>query len=734
MNTNYVSLKKLVRQLATTTLALTGFTHQLLAQDSTSLTVPSSTINLDEVIISVSRIEQQPDEVGRSISVISTDDIKNSTATNVSELLSQQEGIYIVGAGQTPGSQQSLFLRGANSEHTVILIDGVRITDPSSVDNSINLAELSLATIDRIEIVRGSHSTLYGSSAIGGVVNIITKSKAKTGFSGGIESTIGTFGESSLDLSESINLNYAHKSGLYIRGEVFNTNVKGIDATSDTVTDPDVFKNRDQDNFDKLDLIGKVGYKNEKWDVFTSYKITDQLLDIDDGAYTDDDNYTVDFKRNLLSYKAAYKIKPSLEITFLGGLTEMERAAIDDSSIVDNEGTFDHTYSSSFYKGSTSNNELQASYKLRNSSFVIGGGNYRETMTSQSYYTNVAWDYTSESDLDSLEIEATTNSVFFIADLNGELISSKLNKLDLGLGYRFNNHSSFGTSNTFEVNPSYSFNESAIIYGAWSTGFNAPALYRIYSPNENTISNVTRGNKELQAETSTSFEIGFKQKVNKRTSITLAVFQTKVDNLIEYVYLWDKAIGIDTLGNDWTRSDHLGDTYLNIGEQTNRGFELGFKTELTNKFHVNGNVSIVNGKLNYAPSQSSYTDNYHVQLFATGDFLSKEIESYGLVRRSNTANLRLLYKANKKLSFASNIRYAGVRNDIYYNSELGPWGALGQQKVGDYTLVDFTINYKVLENLQATFTVNNAFNVDYQEIYGYATKGRGIYFKVNYTL
>ena len=133
---------------------------QLFSQDS----IPSQDLN--EVIISASRTEQNPIDVGRSISVISQDEIQKSVYSNVSELLSEKEGIYIIGIGQTPGSLQSIYLRGTGINQTVILIDGIRITDPSSVDNAVNLAELSLANIERIEIVRGTQSTLYGSSAI----------------------------------------------------------------------------------------------------------------------------------------------------------------------------------------------------------------------------------------------------------------------------------------------------------------------------------------------------------------------------------------------------------------------------------------------------------------------------------------------------------------------------------------------------------------------------------------
>ena len=114
---------------------------------------------LKEVVITATRSEKNPLDVGRSISLISGDKLKSIGVDNVSEALSQSEGIYIVGTNQTPGQMQSIFCRGANSNQTSILIDGIKISDPSSTDNGINLSELSLINIDRIEIVRGSHST-----------------------------------------------------------------------------------------------------------------------------------------------------------------------------------------------------------------------------------------------------------------------------------------------------------------------------------------------------------------------------------------------------------------------------------------------------------------------------------------------------------------------------------------------------------------------------------------------
>lgn len=112
--------------------ATTGFGQQ---QDTTKV------VSLDEVIVTATRSEKNINDIGRSITVITSNDIKNSGAGTVSELLNREEGFYIVGAQQNPGSLNSIFTRGANGNQTVILVDGIRITDPSSTDNSRDLIQ-----------------------------------------------------------------------------------------------------------------------------------------------------------------------------------------------------------------------------------------------------------------------------------------------------------------------------------------------------------------------------------------------------------------------------------------------------------------------------------------------------------------------------------------------------------------------------------------------------------------
>jgi vitamin B12 transporter len=693
--------------------------------------------NLDEVSITATRSTKPVDETGRSVTVITSEEIKRSGANTLADILSQQEGIYLVGTGQNFGNTQSIFMRGSSSNHTALLIDGVRVLDPSSVNNAPDLSELSLVDIEKIEIVRGSHSTLYGSSAIGGVVNIITKKGMKQGLNIDASATAGTFGDETSIISENVSLNYTAKYGVYVGAEVYNTSVNGLDATVDTVFTPGVFKNRDRDDFEKIDMVGKAGYKGKKLVLYVSARTTDQQTEIDKRAYIDDENYTLDFNRTLLTYGAGYDAD-RFTIRYTGGYSDMKRIAVDDSSVIDNAGNTDKSYYDATYKGSHATNELQCNIRtVKGIEAVVGGGHYMEAMTLKTrYYSNLFGPpaYESISDLDTLDLEASILNFFAHADISGRIAGEKYQAFSFGLGARYNKHSVFGNYITYEVNPSVKVGESGLVYASYSTGFNAPTLYQLYSPEKYYASNITRGNKNLDPETSVSYEFGVKQKIGKDAAFTFSIFQTVTENMIEYVYLWDKNVGIDTLGNDWMRDDYRGDTYINAGTQTSKGMEVGISTRIAEKLWFSGNFSIIRGRLEYEPGNidTSATKGNHVQLYNSGAFMNKSIEIDDLVRRPRTANISLTWKPWQKITLRGDLRHVGSREDIYYESNLGPFGALATTPVSSYTLFDVLGEFRFNDNTSAMVRVENVFDVTYSEIKGYTTRGRSAYVSVRY--
>ncbi len=689
------------------------------------------TYYLPEIVVTATRSERDPLQVGRSISVIPGNRLNGSLFQSVGDVLSRYEGIFVVGAGQNPGAVQSIFTRGGNSNHTTILIDDVRITDPSGVNNAADISELSFANLEQIEIVRGSHGTLYGSSAIGGVINIVTRKKLDPGFHGDVEVRTGTFGKGTSTFAQNLFLNYTAPSGLYVNASLNNLATRGLDATEDTVSSPGIFKKRDRDGFDKRDLAGKMGFQNEVWDVYASFNATDHRIDIDKGAYRDDDNYVVDFQRNLLTYGASHRVNERLRVKYIGGYSAMERYAVDDSSIVDALGRTDQTFADATYRGSILNNELLVNMELEGAQLTMGAGLYRETMASKSYFYSRSsfGEFESSTDLDSLNLHASMGSLFAHVDLDGKVFAKGVGRFSLGLGARLNNHSSYGLNGTMEASPAYRISDHSLVYASYSTGFNAPSLYQLFVPNADFTSGITRGNKNLQPETSSSYEVGLKYRMNDEVNFTLSYFSTDVKNVIEYVYLWDKNVGIDTLGNDWMRNDFRGDTYLNLGNLLTSGFEATLHIRLSEELLLTGAVSLVSGKLRYDPADLdvSQTAGHHVQVYNNGAFISKAVESLGLTRRPDTFHASLLYTPLQEFSARLDLKHAGSRMDVYYNSDLGPYGALGTVGVEEYTLLDIVARYKLTPQLSVNMRVENLLDTKYLEINGFTTRGRGVF-------
>lgn len=684
------------------------------AQDSLKSTV------LSEVVVSATRTEKSIIEVPRSVSVINRSQLEKSIYNSVGELLSKQQGLYIVGATQTPGTNQSLFMRGANSNQVVVLIDGMRITDPSTPNSGIDLAELSLTNVEQIEIIRGSHSTVYGGSAIGGVVNIITRKNQKPGFHGSTSLQAGFINEKAPVVSNGLDLSYTLKNGLYFNGSLTGQYTNGVNATIDTIRTPGVFKTTDKDGFTKTDAYLKAGYNHGNWTGNVSFKKTNQHADIDKGIFADDDNNYVDFERGLLSYQLGYALNKSWQAVFQGSRSTSERVNEDDSSRVD-ANAYNGSYFYGKYTGELLTNEIQFNYTYEAINGVIGVGLYNENMHFNTYYfSNAFGPFELITNYDSINTTAKTRYAF------GQ-INWTYNKAGLSAGMRFSNHLLFGNSFTFEINPSYRF-EDFILYGSVSSGYNAPSLYQLFDPTQDFGSYTNKGNKNLRAEESVSFEIGVKKEFVSGSYFTASAFQTQVKNSIEYVYLWNKNTNIPDL--DYT--DYRGDTYLNITRQQTKGLELSGHVNLTDQLYVNANLSWMTGELTFTPESIdvAQTGGNHVQLFNYGTFVTKETTSNKLVRRPKvTSSAELGYSPIKNLAISVLYRYSGSRPDSQYDFALGPYGALGQSNVSSYHLVDFNVYCQLSKVISVGARIENLFDREYQEIIGFQTRGRSAYLK-----
>ena len=129
---------------------------------------------MDDLVVTATRLATPRGELASSVTVITAEEIQRRQYRSVPHALRSVPGLHVVQTGG-PGQQTSVFMRGANSNHTLVLIDGVEASDPSSPAGAVDFSNLWLDNVERIEIVRGPQSTLYGSDAMGGIINIITK-------------------------------------------------------------------------------------------------------------------------------------------------------------------------------------------------------------------------------------------------------------------------------------------------------------------------------------------------------------------------------------------------------------------------------------------------------------------------------------------------------------------------------------------------------------------------------
>lgn len=700
-------------------------------------------VSLSEVNVIASRIQKNNLETPASITVITAAQILERGYTSLADVLSDAGSIYLTGNGQVPGANESIFMRGANSNQTVILVDGVRMSDASTVNNTLDLSELPLADIDRIEIIRGAHSTLYGAGAIGGVISITTKQgKAQRGLHGTVDATGGTFGSKTSYGQGQASVRYMTGKGIFASAAVEKVLSTGMDATLDTVTDPAVYKNRDDDGWDRLYWHAGAGFKNQRLNLALNYQSTKMNTDLDKGAYTDDDNYLLTFRRNLFSANVSYKFSPVLSTQLSGGYTDTERNSDNDSSVTDAAGDYDHTVVQATYGGKFTTADWQLNAHFPKADFLAGVSYRKEEMEQHDYYLSKAFGTVFElkNDLDTIS-PAETFGVFLHADLNGSLIFRKCDKFNLAAGIRYNHHSQSGDFITGEINPSYKLSNDALVYFSWSAGFNTPSLYQYYAPDiyfpyDGTESiHLTRGNKDLKPETSSSFEFGIRQQVTEKILYQVSFFHSITKDLIEYVYLWNKSVAVDTLGNDFMRDDFRGDRYLNIGKQRTTGIEFSIQSTLHEKLKMVVNGSLLSGNIEYSPSLSinEQTDSQHVQLYSNGAYLEATTKVSGLVRRPNTASLSLIYSPVKSFSVIPAIRYVGSRNDIYYNSSLGPYGALSTNVIEDYTLLSLSLRWNISELFSVMLRGENITDQEYQEIYGFSTRGRSFYFSARFS-
>ncbi len=531
--------KTMSKKIITLSVCLIATTSLVFGQQKDSLQKKSNASQLEDVIVTANKIEQKQNGTSKVITVITAAQIQQNAGRTIAQVLNEQAGLSLPGTLSNSGTVPSIYMRGAASGRTLILLDGAPVGDPSMISNEFDLNLVPLNQVERIEILKGAQSTLYGSDAIGGVINIITKSKGRPFVTGAL--SYGSYGtkQGNLQFNSSINkLNYT------IGFE--NQNADGFSSAKDITNKA----NFDKDGYQNNSFFVKAKYQIDTlWNLQLSSRKTAYNAAIDYGGFMDDkDN---EFKNAttmsglVLKYK---KAKTSFQLQYQ--YTTQDRIYLNDSA--------DRTYliyENNQYAGKTHFADAFLSTPIQKNVQWIMGTDFRYGSYNQSYEAlGQGWAYAFSTN-DTFQFQ---NALY-----TSVLINDNAKKWLLELGARYNNHNRFGNNQTFTFNPSYALTDQVRLIASVSTGFKAPSLYQLGN------------NDQLKAETSINTELGLS--FRKGDVFARAVYYNRtIKNGIDY--------------------NNINFQYFNFIQQKVNGIEIEIQHPLNEQHHFSLNYTLMNGQ------------------------------------------------------------------------------------------------------------------------------------------
>ncbi|WP_426587715.1 TonB-dependent receptor plug domain-containing protein [Mucilaginibacter sp. R-33] len=521
-----------------------------------------TTRTLNTVVVTASRSPKKLSDIGRVVTIISADEINKSQGKSLPQLLNTVAGITFSGANNAPGISTSVFLRGASSGNTLILVDGFPVNNASGIDGSYDLNAFSLDLIDHIEILKGSGSTLYGSDAVAGVINIITKKAKQQGLTGGLQLTGGSYNT----FKESASLiGRVKNTGIAVN--LSNTDSKGFAAATDTTGKGGFKKDGFHQRSASVNLSQNV---SSKFILNGNLQVSHNTGDLPYGAFINDNDYT--YKNTFLFGGVGAKLilpKGNLNVNLSQNTVQNDFTNLPS----DNGGTHQVTKNT----GRITNVEAVFNYELNKYFDITSGAAFKYSNTSQySLYESTSYpgvpSIIKAGDAANNIFSAYT-SLFFKYDI-----------FHMELGGRYNNHSKYGDKFTYTINPSLFLADQFKIFGTIASAFKSPSLYQLFSQ---------YGNSKLNPEITTSYEAGFDWEIVKNTlSFNTQFFKRNTKDVIYFKNL---------SGPPYSQ-------YANGQQQKDKGFETELKYH-DNKIHASAYYAYVTGKL--TDEAGTQTGNLH---------------------------------------------------------------------------------------------------------------------------
>jgi vitamin B12 transporter len=582
----------------------------------------NTTSTLDDVIVTANKIEQKQNTTGKLVTVITATQLNAHAGQSVAQVLSEQAGLNLPGALSNAGTVPSIYMRGASSGRTLILVDGAPVGDPSMISNEFDLNLVPLAQIERIEILKGAQSTLYGSDAIGGVINIITKKKAGSFLTAG--ASAGSYGSK----TNQISFNGALSKINYTAG-FENQRADGFSSANDK-NNTGTF---DKDGYKNNSWFTKLNYNiNNQWSLQASTRKTAYKASIDYGAFKDDKDEYFNNATTMSGLQLKYK-KDKTVFQFQYQYTTQDRSYLNDSA--DKKYI---TYEDNQYAGKTHFADAFLSKSIGQNIQWILGSDFRYGSYNQTYASISVYGPYNENFKDTFQFQ---NALY-----GSLLVNDASKKWLLELGARYNHHSRYGDNQTFTVSPSYVIQPGLRIISSVSSGFKAPSLYQISY------------NTALKAETSVNAELGVDYKSNP-VDARIVYFNRTINNGIDYNYIdynffnfiKQKVNGIEIeLNHRLPHGQSVGVNYTLLnGQETNQN-RITTTDTITYNYLLKRPKHSLQMQYNVAINkkwQASLSGRYISSRFDVGGYATQDVklDYYTLL------NAHLQYQASKGLSF-----------------------------------------------------------------------------------
>ncbi len=598
----------------------------VLAMSAQAAQAQSSTQQLSEVVVTASRTAEPLSATGSAISVVSGETIATSNPGSLVDALRSVPGLDISENGG-PGGTANVRLRGANTGQTLVMIDGIRVNDPTAASGDFEFAMFAPSAIDRIEVLRGPQSALYGSDAMGGVINIITKKgsgpaqfnvRTEAGSYGTVVtqgSVVGTSGPWSYAFTGG----GQHSNGF----SRYGYRIPSIEAK---------FPSLERDGFDRVGGSARIGYdagEGIRLEAGTVQSFTRSAYDAATGTFPD----TPASADRLLQ-----TIYGRVGIDSFGGIlthnvtvsnTHTERS-FTDYTYRTNMLPQNTTVKTSDYWGNSLGAEYQANLKLGAFGTLIYGAK-TQSETAQTFSTNVLPIAGLMTPL--LAKQQDTNSTFALWSVPiGE-------RLNVTLGGRVDDVVNVARFETWRATAAYNISETGTkLRASAGTGAKAPTLFQLYDS--------TYGSLNLTPETSFGYDAGIDQSLfNGRVVLSVTGFANDFKNLINFVSDASRPLGY----------------YTNVARAETSGLEVG------------ATVDVLPGLVKF---NAAYTYLHAVDL-TTGLILARRPQNLARFAVTITPNDRWLIEprittVSKRYSSANEVGVvdAYTRVDLYSEYKL----------------------------------------------------------------